>query len=110
MKEAARDSPTDSLIPLTLQYERSPVMRGSPFAGFPHLDLRRTQSRCWSHVLLKHSCVKVTHQLRRRGIVYAPETGYYARRSRIHKTAGQANQSFSSGGFAECRLASTQDH
>src|SRR5438093_10922410 len=83
------------LIPLTLDHEACPIIRGFPPLFAPQRDLRRTQRGNRAQSISQHPFVESLHQHRRRLVANVPEAGHHARRSRVHESAHQTDQTLS---------------
>src|SRR5215510_8665918 len=96
-------------LPLALEHEPAPVKRRPPLRSFPHIDLRRAQGRRRSHSVLQHPAVEPLHQLRGGRVMRLPQTRHHTRRSRVHKSARQPNQSFAFDFLAQAGLTRAQN-
>src|SRR5678815_2515141 len=99
MRDARR--PVQKSTPLTLQHKRRPEIRMAPAFLLRDALLSLFQSLSRTFPVRKHLVIELGHQLGGRSIVHFPETRHYARRSRMHETTGERDESFAPDLFAD---------
>src|SRR5262245_13772299 len=93
------------LFPFTLQNERGPIVRRSPWRLSPHPDLRAAQGGRRALILFQHLPIEPRHQFRSRLVINVPQTDHDAGRPRIHKPPRQSDQPLAFDRLAQPRLA-----
>src|SRR5262245_44432699 len=95
--------------PVALKNKGAPAIRDGVRLRLPHFYLGGSERCGWAQSILKHSMVKQFHQVGRGLVVYIPQTGHYSRRSGVHESARQTDQSFSGDILSQRGLAAAQD-